>query len=169
MSYSTFGLFDLQLVLALAFRSFFICRRVAMGRPFAPIKHFGSIEHDVRNRTWRVKIELNRKTHTGPRRFSKAEAKSDQAKGRRTASRKAFAVVLRQLTRLQGGVLKGGRWPLGNQTPRSSASQLASLKPKKMSSKPDKAQTRFRKISKAGRPRLSQVQHRSLVTVIARN
>ena len=97
-----------------------------MGRgPSLSIKHAGSIEHDIRNRTWRVKIELNRKTHTGPRRSSKAEAKSDQAEGRRTASRQAFAEVLRQLT-----------FTAGNQTSRSSAPQLASLKPKKMRSKP---------------------------------
>ena len=114
-----------------------------MGRTALPIKHAGSIEHDVRNRTWRVKMELNRKTHTGPRRSSKAEAKSDQAKGRRTASRKAFAVVLRQLT-LNSGY----------QTSRSSAPQLASLKPKKMSSKPDKAQTRFRKNIEGGPPKI---------------
>jgi hypothetical protein len=96
-----------------------------MGRTALSIKHAGSIEHDVRNRSWRVKIELNRKTHTGPRRSSKAEAKSDQAECRRSASRQAFAEVLRQLT-----------FTAGNQTSRSSAPQLASLKPKKMSSKP---------------------------------
>ena len=52
-----------------------------MGRAALPIKHAGSIGHDVRNRTWAVKIELNRKTHNGPRRSSKAEAKADLAKG----------------------------------------------------------------------------------------
>ena len=94
-----------------------------MGRAALPIKHAGSIGHDVRNRTWAVKIELNRKTHNGPRRSSKAEAKADLAKGRTTTSRQAFARFLKQLT------LTAGR-----QSTRSSAPQPASLKPKKMSS-----------------------------------
>ena len=94
-----------------------------MGRAAIPIKHAGSIGHDVRNRTWAVKIELNRKTHNGPRRSSKAEAKADLAKGRTTTSRQAFARFLKQLT------LTAGR-----RSTRSSASQPASLKPKKMSS-----------------------------------
>ena len=94
-----------------------------MGRAALPIKHAGSIGHDVRNRTWRAKIELNRKTHNGPRRSSKAEAKADLAKGRTTTSRQAFARFLKQLT------LTAGR-----RSTRSSAPQPASLKPKKMSS-----------------------------------
>ena len=94
-----------------------------MGRAALSIKHSGSIGHDVRNRTWTAKIELNRKTHNGPRRSSKAEAKADLAKGRTTTSRRAFARFLKQLT------LTAGR-----RSTRSSAPQPASLKPKKMSS-----------------------------------
>ena len=105
------------------FDRFAFAWRAAMGRAAIPIKHAGSIGHDVRNRTWAVKIELNRKTHVGPRRSSKAEAKADLAKGRTTTSRQAFARLLKQLT------LTAGR-----RSTRSSAPQLASLKPKKMSS-----------------------------------
>lgn len=87
-----------------------------MGRAALPIKRAGSIEHDRANGTWRARVEVNRKTHYAPRRASKAKAKADLAKGRATASRQAFAEVLRQIA-LAAGI----------QTARSSAPQPAAL------------------------------------------
>lgn len=87
-----------------------------MGRAALPIKRAGSIEQHC-NGTWRAKIEVNRKTHHGPRRASQAKAKADLAKGRATTSRQAFAEILRQLV-----------LTTGSQTTSRSAPQPAALR-----------------------------------------